>query len=787
MYARQEATRDFLCFLAVGIYNSVHMAERKRGEEGVHEQMLLVAGDEEGAGSVEAVDMRTAEAIVEFGTDEELAALTDNLDATVDCRRLLEKAKERDSYLYNRLLTTMIASPERYPLNEDLALRLVAAGHSEIVALRVAEIPQPSVEVADALVATGQGWTVLAKRDRFQGWTIDERVIDNFVITNTLAEETAEGFRAALGSPERTDAFINDERLASLHAFLQAEEACRTSVDHDDEYVATVLARDRFANEAAPDVALLRSYEKRHGTAAMQRVMYALDRHRPSWLRSKEWQETIQSAFVMADEQFFDKHFLQQLNGVYAPLTDEEQVIGSNANDRRLQQRWVAERVLEANTGGVERKLDNILALCHGNEDDRWKANKMFQDVGFALAVAGRSRAKDAYVPSATRILADERMCFAHPKDEKVVSDLRAADIFADFAREVARVHPDVITSAYCRFLEHGKSLATYRQMLSVVLETFHGEENDALLARTILATEKLDDPIVARRMVQGILVTSRNAAYRERSIAELVREGIVVDDALLATWKRCAHDSPGDRALAAEKNITTMLAVENERRGAVRTLRSEFGIENFSRYTKEMLVDQYDNRDDVRKPYGIVISPKSDYNGAFARYSFSEDAYDALYKQVCDKYHMRIFEAGSRFGVARALVAAQKRYTDHGVGKIAFGVVGGHGTRETIQFGDDADGARLRIDDLQGHGASRSGAFFEPGATIVLRSCSTGKEGGIAQKISEVMGLRVIGPDIPTNAEKIEVRFDEKGKPILDVVYNKGSSMAYAAGKKKA
>lgn len=547
--------------------------------------------------------------------------------------------------------------------------------------------------------------------------------------------------------------------------------------DQSEEYEETVKARDRFSREAAPDTALLRSYEDRHGVDAMQSAAYLFDRGRPSWLRGREWQETVQSLFAVTDEQFFDKELHDALLAAYAPLSNDERNRGISAHLKHLEKRWIADRTLEVNAAHLERKIATILSLSDGNSKDRWEAGKMMDDGESLLTAVSRSGVRERYIPSVAKLLGDERLCFSGDKDRG--HDARAIELFQQYALEVAADHPEIVKGAYLRFLGEDPKPFHYRRMLPVALRAFHGEEGEALLRSTIQEGEHSRSPLDARNVIRGVAITSDNPEYRARVINALAQEGLTIDENMLVTWLRCSPAEATDRARTAESNIETMSAIEKERPGATALLHREFGIDNFARYPKQVLIDQYDNRDDCTKPFGIIISSKSDYNGAFNR----DDVYGSLREQIADTHHVRVYEAGSRFGVARALVDAHNRYTNAGAGKIAFGIIAGHGSPDGIQFGDGNDRVRLEIKDVQGRGAGRAGAFFEEGATIVLRSCSTGQEGGIAQKMSEVTGLRVIGPDIPINSEKIDVTFDDKGKPVLDVKYNKGVAMAYAAG----
>ena len=83
-----------------------------------------------------------------------------------------------------------------------------------------------------------------------------------------------------------------------------------------------------------------------------------------------------------------------------------------------------------------------------------------------------------------------------------------------------------------------------------------------------------------------------------------------------------------------------------------------------------------------------------------------------------------------------------------------------------------------LHSRDLTGEGAKRVNRFFVPSPTIVLFSCSTGARGGIGQKLSEVIGAKVIAPEKPTHFQKIKPIFDGD-KIDFDIEYVSNSREA--------
>ena len=85
---------------------------------------------------------------------------------------------------------------------------------------------------------------------------------------------------------------------------------------------------------------------------------------------------------------------------------------------------------------------------------------------------------------------------------------------------------------------------------------------------------------------------------------------------------------------------------------------------------------------------------------------------------------------------------------------------------------------------DLSHERVKRSGDFLKDGSQIILVSCSTGKEGGFAQKLSETYGrnIQITGPNVPTSLKSIKLI---STNPIrFEVEYSaENTARGYAAG----
>jgi hypothetical protein len=251
-------------------------------------------------------------------------------------------------------------------------------------------------------------------------------------------------------------------------------------------------------------------------------------------------------------------------------------------------------------------------------------------------------------------------------------------------------------------------------------------------------------------------------------------------------------------RFQAIEANLKTIRAMEQKHPGITKVLMNEFGIRDFGRYPEEILIAQYEQRDNLDIPYGVVIYPYADWNNAlYSQY----DTFRRFFPKIDGKYALRIVECRSLLDIGKALLTLNKRYapenTTNHLGqiekntltrghKITFALIGGHGSEGSITFGNNNPSAELnKADLLSGEGIKRISTLLEDDPTIILVSCLTGKEQGIGQTMSEVYKGKVIAPNEPTNLQDIDVQFDNLGKPIFSVEYRESEvSKTYSLGK---
>lgn len=212
-------------------------------------------------------------------------------------------------------------------------------------------------------------------------------------------------------------------------------------------------------------------------------------------------------------------------------------------------------------------------------------------------------------------------------------------------------------------------------------------------------------------------------------------------------------------RIKMVRKNWKRLLALESENPGIARVLYDEFGISNFARYPKEILIKQYAERNSKkRRAYIAIISAKGDRDGALYR---DVGIFRKLFRQTKKQYRLLVWEVGNERDLIRVLNVSRKRY-----GKIALGFVNGHGDKLSIVLGK-TNGYReeLTKKDLEQRGPRAVRRAFIKNPIIILNSCKAGLPKGIASYISEMLGAKVFAAKGRAWIGNIDVRISPQGK----------------------
>jgi hypothetical protein len=238
------------------------------------------------------------------------------------------------------------------------------------------------------------------------------------------------------------------------------------------------------------------------------------------------------------------------------------------------------------------------------------------------------------------------------------------------------------------------------------------------------------------------------------------------------------------DAAVVLNIEIMRDLSLENP--DYLPYLRNECGIRNFGRYTPEMLKNQYEYRNDTETEYIIAINPVHDKEGPMSTGVFFDhrEIYNHLFTELQSlpegqKAILRIYEADDKFEFLQHLKNAYQRHK-----KFQNALIGGHGTTDSVSFGGKDIVHKIVTSDFDTPEFQEIKNFFEDLPTVVLVSCSTGSEGGIGQKISEVLQCILLAPETPAALEAIHVAFNQETQKLeLTVTYRNSVQVKYSNG----
>lgn len=222
-------------------------------------------------------------------------------------------------------------------------------------------------------------------------------------------------------------------------------------------------------------------------------------------------------------------------------------------------------------------------------------------------------------------------------------------------------------------------------------------------------------------------------------------------------------------------EDVDMIFKLENKAPGLTEWLRATQGVKFLARYPIDLLLDQFNYKDDSKTPWGILVYPYSDHSGAFYEDSWFLSTIRSQINGLSKKYRIRIVE-GEGLTLAKILVRLHKKY-----GPVSFGFIGGHGDKSSIEFGENFVITKRQLEN--GKGTKRFIQKLCPKDTpIILNSCLTGKTDGIAQSLSK-LGLVVDAPVKSVHLSKIEFHH-KNGRMEINATYHKAKKNRFKDGK---
>lgn len=235
----------------------------------------------------------------------------------------------------------------------------------------------------------------------------------------------------------------------------------------------------------------------------------------------------------------------------------------------------------------------------------------------------------------------------------------------------------------------------------------------------------------------------------------------------LIQSWLSI-EDNHAD-SLYIDQNLRNIRGLERFENKSVKYLYDNFGIRSFGRYTMRELKKQYQERDDMGR-YGLYFQAVMDWNASFSQSNQTEDIRDKVEE---NDFILRIIEANGKIDFAKRLLFLRDKYNQ----KIKFMYMNVHGNTNVMGLGDrEGSDRRFLQEDLKGKGVQRIKELFDDNAELVLSSCLTGAEGGLAEEISRVYNVKVIASDKLTKGEpkSVNIKKNPAGDNLeFEVVFN--------------
>lgn len=258
-------------------------------------------------------------------------------------------------------------------------------------------------------------------------------------------------------------------------------------------------------------------------------------------------------------------------------------------------------------------------------------------------------------------------------------------------------------------------------------------------------------DPfLILREFFNYHLLDKKN---RGASLVEKLCQKFQWDFSLFSQWEQ--NIPPAQFAAQVSNTLRKMYHLEKNNPGSVNVLHDQFNIEYFGRYIG--LDRQYREKDLVERPYGIVIAPKSDHNGAFSDL-FLQINYKTIDALATCGVSTRTVECGTKQDLVEHIEKLDHKYGQHQ--KISFAMICGHGTEETITFAEHTPDGVLSKEDVKILFPPLKD-FFSRHPTLVLCSCATGAGGGIAKQIADELNAFVWAPNKDTSIYDFSVNED--------------------------
>lgn len=233
-----------------------------------------------------------------------------------------------------------------------------------------------------------------------------------------------------------------------------------------------------------------------------------------------------------------------------------------------------------------------------------------------------------------------------------------------------------------------------------------------------------------------------------------------------------------GESYDTAVEAFKTMTELNEDVPGSVKKLHEEYGITNFQRYPKEILLQQL-NEADKSKEMALILFAGEDWNGAFDKQS---DIWEKIYDQQKEVRNFRIVECDNNVALARELIKLKQEFKN----KVSLAILSAHSEPEGFYLGTEKDDNRYVGQDLMARNISNLKEIFTDKAQLIGNACSSGALNGWVKDFSKELRISAVGPDRPAAIEDVDFVGSELVPKYYDNDVYSGYQNGYLLSKKR-
>ncbi|MEI6529164.1 MAG: hypothetical protein WCN88_02005 [Candidatus Falkowbacteria bacterium] len=234
-----------------------------------------------------------------------------------------------------------------------------------------------------------------------------------------------------------------------------------------------------------------------------------------------------------------------------------------------------------------------------------------------------------------------------------------------------------------------------------------------------------------------------------------------------------------GESYDAAVEVFKTMTELDEEAPGSVKKLHEKYGITNFQRYPKEILLQQL-NETDKSKEIALMLFAGEDWNGAFDKQS---DVWKKIYDQQKEVRNFRVVECDNNVALARELIKLKQEFKN----KVSLAILSAHSEPEGFYLGAEKDDKGYVGQDLIAKNISNLKEIFTDKAQLIGNACSSGALNGWVKDFSRDLRISAVGPDRPAAIEDVDFIGNELVPKYYDNDVYSGYNNGYLLSKKKS